>query len=150
MAMANFFSPALFKEPIMGSDNHPVREVLRDIIENSFISVEQVKTLEDFVRQDWVIDKDEAKLLLRVNHALKENHDGCVEWTSFFVTSISRLVIFDMNSPGEIDTDEGDWLAAMLDEYSVGNNSEKQMLLELQKLSSSIKGKLGDRIQPAQ
>jgi len=54
----------------MGSDNHPVREVLRDIIESSSISAEQVKTLEDFVRQDWVIDKDEAKLLLRVNHAL--------------------------------------------------------------------------------
>ncbi|MDB4640937.1 hypothetical protein OAF56_04810, partial [Pirellulaceae bacterium] len=57
------------------------------------------------------------------------------------------LIIFDMNSPGEIDAEEGDWLASMLDKYSIGNDSEKQLLTEIQKLVSSVQGKLGDRIQ---
>ncbi len=132
----------------MGSANHPVRNVLNEIFDSCSINAEQVKYLEDFVRQDWVIDKNEAEQLLRVNHALNQNDESCPEWSAFFVTSISRLIIFDMNSPGEIDADEGDWMASMLDKYSIGNKSEKQLLLEIQKLASSIKGKLSDQIQP--
>ncbi|MDA7918352.1 hypothetical protein N9Z44_03960 [Mariniblastus sp.] len=132
----------------MGSANHPVRDVLKEIFDSSSINAEQVKVLEDFVRQDWVIDKTEVEQLLRVNHSLNQNDENCPEWSAFFVASISRLIIFDMNSPGEIDMEEGDWMASMLDKYSIGNNSEKQLLLEIQKLTSSIKGKLGDRIQP--
>ncbi len=132
----------------MGSANHPVRNILKEIFFFFSINAEQVKYLEDFVRQDWVIDKTEAEQLLRVNHSLNQNDESCPEWSAFFVTSISRLIIFDMNSPGEIDEEEGDWMASMLDKYSIGNKSEKQLLLEVKKLTSSIKGKLGDRIQP--
>ena len=131
----------------MSADNHPVRNVLKEIFDSSFINAEQVKHLKDFVLQDWVIDQTEAEQLLKVNHALGQNDENCPEWSGFFVNSISRLIIFDMNSPGEIDAEEGDWLASILDKYSIGNDSEKQLLTEIQKLVSSVQGKLGDRIQ---
>ena len=63
----------------MGSANHPVRNVLKEIFDNSSINAEQVKYLEDFVRQDWVIDKTEAEQLLRVNHSLNQNDESCPE-----------------------------------------------------------------------
>ncbi len=132
----------------MGSANHPVRNVLKEILDSSSINAEQVKCLENFVRQDWVIDKTEVEQLLKVNHSLNQNDENCPEWSTFFVASISRLIIFDLNSPGEIDAEEGDWMASMLDQYSIGNKSEKQLLIDVQKLASSIQGKLGDLIQP--
>ena len=132
----------------MGSANHPVRNVLKEILDSSSINAEQVKCLEYFVRQDWVIDKTEVEQLLKVNHSLNQNDENCPEWSTFFVASISRLIIFDLNSPGEIDAEEGDWMASMLDQYSIGNKSEKQLLIDVQKLASSIQGKLGDLIQP--
>lgn len=131
----------------MGMENHPVREVLQNVVQNAAINADQVKQLEQFVREDWVIDENEAKFLFRVNKALGDNEDDCPEWTQFFVTSISRLVVMDMNTPGEIDETEGDWLAEMLDEFSIDNDSEKKLIFELQKTTSSIAGKLGQRIQ---
>ena len=131
----------------MGSENHPVREVLKQVVQDTEINADQVKELARFVKQDWVIDQDEAKFLFRVNEALGSNHDDCPEWSQFFVTSISRFVVMDMNSPGEIDEAEGNWLAEMLDEFSVDNESEKKLIYEIQKTTSSIGGTLGQRIQ---
>jgi hypothetical protein len=134
----------------MVAENHPVREVLQKIVVDKSISADQVLELEKFVGEDWVIDENEAEFLFRVNQALGSNHNDCEPWTQFFVSSISRFVVMDMNTPGEIDPLEGDWLAKMLDEFSVGNQTEQKMLLELQKCSSSIAGKLGETIQPIQ
>ena len=131
----------------MGSEDHPVREILKQVVQDTEINADQVKELERFVKQDWVIDQDEAKFLFRVNEALGSNHDDCPEWSQFFVTSISRFVVMDMNSPGEIDEAEGNWLAEMLDEFSVDNESEKKLIYEIQKTTSSIGGTLGQRIQ---
>jgi len=131
----------------VNSDNQPVRDVLKEVLADQSINAEQVRELEKFVGKDRVIGQNEAKFIFRINQALGSNHDDCVEWTQFFVTTISRFVVMDMNSPGEIDESEGDWLAGMLDEYSVGNHSEKSLLLEIQKCTTSIKGRLSERIQ---
>jgi hypothetical protein len=133
----------------MVADDHPVREVLKQVVADSAINADQVRELEKFVRQDWVIDEQEAKFLFRVNHALGQDFEDCPEWTEFFVSSIARLAVLDMNTPGQIDEAEGDWLGEMLDEYSIDNVSEKQLLAELQKTTSSIAGKIGQRIQPS-
>ena len=131
----------------MGIDNHPVREMLHKIVQEAAINADQVRELERFVKEDWVIDKDEAKLLFRINRALDDSENICSEWTQFFVASISRLVVMDMNSPGEIDESEGDWLADMMNEFSIDNESEQKLIFELQKTTSSIGGKLGSWIQ---
>ena len=131
----------------MGIDNHPVREMLQKIVQEATINADQVRELERFVKEDWVIDEDEAKLLFRINGALEGSDNICPEWTQFFVASISRLVVMDMNSPGEIDESEGNWLAEMMNEFSIDNESEQKLILELQKTTSSIGGRLGSWIQ---
>ncbi len=130
----------------MSSEKHPVRDVIEEIIGDQAINANQVQTLEKFVKADWIVDSDEAKLLFRINKALGSNHDDCPEWTEFYVATISRLVVMDMNSPGEIDESEGDWLVEMLDEYAINNLSEKKLILEIKKCTTSIKGKLSERI----
>jgi len=132
----------------MVAEDHAVREVLKKVVADAAINAEQVQELENFVRQDWVIDQDEAKFLFRVNHAIGEYDENCPQWTKFFVTSIARMVVFDMNTPGQIDTAEGDWLGEMFDEFSVGNESESALIADLKKTTSSISGKIAQRIQP--
>jgi len=133
----------------MVAEDHPVREVLKNVVADAAINADQVRELEKFVREDWIIDDREAKFLFRVNHALGDNQDDCPEWTRFFVYTIARLVVLDMNTPGQIDEAEGDWLGEMFDEYSVGNDSELALIAELQKTTTLIAGKIGQRIQPA-
>jgi hypothetical protein len=135
------------RKPKMGSENHPVREVLQKVVQDAAINADQVKELESFVNADWVIDEDEAKFLFRVNKALGDSKQVCPEWTQFFVMSISRFVVMDLNTPGEIDEAEGDWLADMMNEFSIDNESEQKLIFELQKTTSSIGGKLGKWIQ---
>ena len=131
----------------MDSENHPVREVLQQVVQDAAINADQVKELEGFVNADWVIDEDEAKFLFRVNKALGDSEHVCPEWTEFFVRSISRFVVMDLNTPGEIDEAEGDWLADMMNEFSIDNESERKLIFELRKTTSSIGGKLGTWIQ---
>ena len=131
----------------MGSENHPIREVLQKVVQDAAINADQVKKLEEFVNADWVIDEDEAKFLFRVNRALVDSEHVCPEWTEFFVTSITRFVVMDLNTPGEIDEAEGDWLADMMNEFSIDNESERKLIFELRKTTSSIGGKLGTWIQ---
>ncbi len=130
----------------MVAEDHAVREVLKKVVADSAINAQQVEALENFVRQDWVIDQNEAKFLFRVNHAVGKNDEDCPQWTQFFVTSIARLVVFDLNTPGQIDEAEGDWLAEMLDENSVGNDSELALIAEIKKNTTSVSGKIAQRL----
>ena len=129
------------------ADHQEVRDILTSVVETKIITADQVSVLEKFVRADWVIDANEAALLFKVNEALGSNHDDCPEWTSFFVTNICRLVVMDMNSPGQIDKEEGDWLEEMFSNYAVGNLSEDALIAELKKLSSSIDGAVSSRFE---
>ncbi|MEM9944296.1 MAG: hypothetical protein AAF939_22265 [Planctomycetota bacterium] len=125
-----------------------VHQILEEIVEAKAITAEQVGSLENFVRKDWVIDENEGKLLFRVNHSLggDPEEDQAPEWTKFFVTSISRLVVMDMNTPGEIDQAEGDWLGSMFDSYSVGNATEAALLKDIKQSTTSVHGKISQRI----
>ncbi len=128
-------------------ESHPVRVVLSQILSDGIINDDQVRELEQFVAEDWVVDQDEVELLFRVNQAIHLNDEACQKWSEFFVSSVGRLVVMDMNSPGQIDEEEGNWLAEMLDKYAVGNETEKQLFFDLRNTTSSIEGKLSELIQ---
>ena len=132
----------------MVSEDHPVRKVLEKIVADTKITAEQVRELENFISEDWIIDELEAEVLFRVNKALGSNEDDCPEWTEFFLRSICKLVVMEMSSPGEIDQSEGDWLGEMFEKYSVENESQEKLLFELQKSTTSIEGKIAEKIQP--
>ena len=128
-------------------DSHPVREVISQIVDSKSINPEQVDRLEKFVAEDWVIDQDEVHLLFRINQSIGPKDEDCPSWTKFFISSVSRLVVMDMNTPGQIDEAEGNLLAELLDQYATANETENQLLWDLRNTTSSIGGKLADRIQ---
>ena len=129
-------------------ETHPVRQVLTQVVTDGKITADQVDQLENFVNHDWVIDQDEVQMLFRVNHSIGTNDEECPQWTQFFISNVSRLVVMDMNTPGVIDESEGDWLAGLLDNYACGNESEQKLFFELQNTTSSIEGLLAEKLQP--
>lgn len=130
----------------MNPQKQVIREILKKVVALGKITAEEVEAIEAYIESDGVIDQSEAKLLFRINHALESNHDDCDEWTDFYVTNICRYVVMDMNTPGQIDEEEGDWLGEMFDNYSIDNVAEQTLVAEIKKTTTLIEGKIRDRI----
>lgn len=121
--------------------------ILNDILSSHKVDAAQVKALEGFVNADWVVDHEETELLFKANQALGENDEHCPEWSDFFVSSVARVVVMDMETPGEIDEQEGNWLGGLFEQYGTGNNSESRLCAEIKKTTSKIEGKAAEKLQ---
>jgi len=120
-------------------------EVLRQIDSTKKVTAADVKILSDKVNANWKIGLGEAEILFKINKSIDE---ACPEWTEFFVSSISRLIVMDMNTPGEINDSEGDWLADMFEAHAADNSTQKSLVEELRNLSGRIGGRIGEQIKP--
>ena len=120
-------------------------EVLRQIDSTKKVTAADVKVLSDKVNSNWKIGLGEAEILFKINKSVDE---ACPEWTEFFVSSISRLIVMDMNTPGEINDSEGDWLADMFEAHAADNSTQKSLVEELRNLSGRIGGRIGEQIKP--
>ncbi|MFK7736054.1 MAG: hypothetical protein AB8B50_08510 [Pirellulaceae bacterium] len=123
-----------------------VDSILNQIITTHEVDANQVAKLEGFVNSDWIVDQDETELLFKVNQAIAGNDEGCPEWSSFFVNTVTKMIVLDMETPGEIDAKEGDWIGGLFEQYSVGNLTEASLCEELKKTTSKIEGKIADRL----
>ena len=123
-------------------------EILKKIMRDGTVDSQEVDALEQMVKADWVVDRHEVELLFRVNKAVGENDEACPQWSKFFVATVTRLLIADMETPGTIDADEGDWLGKVFEENAIGNKTEKDLMFEIQNTTTSIAGKIGDLIKP--
>lgn len=130
------------------SSKNEADSILSEILSNRRVSVDQVKSLEQFVKKDWVVDRSEAELMFKINQALGDNDEDCPEWCDFFVATVTRLVVMDMESPGEIDVSEGDWLGGLFEQYSIKNSAEQRLCSEIATNTSKIEGKLASRVKP--
>jgi hypothetical protein len=128
-------------------DDMRADQILELIIADREVDIEEVRALARKLDQDWVVDHAEVELLFRVNQALGQKDISCPEWTEFFANNVSRLLIMDLDTPGEIDSTEGDWLSDTLDKYGVGNTTELELLKALRKRAAKINGRLAQRMQ---
>jgi hypothetical protein len=120
--------------------------ILHQIITTQEVDAGQVEKLEGFVNSDWIVDHDETELLFKVNQAIAGNDEGCPEWTNFFANTVTKIIVLDMETPGEIDAEEGDWIGGLFEQYSVGNQTESHLCDELRKATTRVEGKIADRL----
>lgn len=102
------------------------------------ITSDQVAALEKHLRSDWVICDAEAELLFQVNHGVKASDENCGSWQKLFAEAISRFLVFDMNTPGEISTEESQWLRQHFQSSSQLTDSEKFLLVEIKRHATSV------------
>lgn len=87
------------------------------------------------------VSREEADFLFDLNDATsgKLNHPS---WKELFVEAISKHLLEDEVSPGEIDEAEGDWLVAHIESDQQYDENEKALLANIKKSAKSITGKL--------
>lgn len=132
----------------MNDENLTPAAVLDKIQATKRIDKSDVEILSAKVDEDWKVTLKEAEVLFRINQILKDADDECPEWIEFFVGCVTRLVVMDMNTPGEIDESEGDWLADMFKNYSAGNSAQQKLVHEIQTMAAAINGRIGQQIKP--
>lgn len=85
-------------------------QILQHIIADGKVDRSEVQALEHHLESNWIIESTEADLLFQINDQVLHNKDEGAEWQAFFVEAISKFLVFDMNSPGEVTAEEAQWL----------------------------------------
>lgn len=102
------------------------------------ITTEQVAALAKHLRADWVICEAEAELLFQINAGVKSSDDNCQSWQQLFAEAISRFLVFDMNTPGEISDEESVWLQQHFKSSHSLTDSEKFLLGEIRRHAKTV------------
>ena len=123
-------------------------EILEKIMKDGTVDSQEVEALEEMVKADWIVDRHEVELLFKVNKAVGENDEDCPQWSKFFVATVTRLLVADMETPGTIDAEEGDWLGTVFESNQAGNKTEKDLMFEIQNTTTDISGKISELIKP--
>ncbi len=119
----------------------PLNEFAAAIIEDGVVDAEEVKKISERVYADKTIDREEADFLFSINDGTSgaENDPG---WQDLFVEAITKHVLEDEESPGEIDEDESDWLINRIEGDGQCDENEKALLANIKKNAKSITDKL--------
>ena len=85
------------------------KALVDDVIEDGKVDAKEVAVLRETLYADGKIDEEEANGLFKINDACSgaDNDPG---WAKLFVGAITRYVLEDDTSPGEIDEGEAKWL----------------------------------------
>ena len=93
------------------------------------------------------VDRTEADCLFDINDATTSNDGHDSSWQDFFVEAISKHVLEDEESPGEIDESEGDWLISKVEGDGEYDLNEKALLAHIKENAKDIAGKLKFKIE---
>lgn len=112
-------------------------EIVRLVHSLGKVDSNAVQALEKHLQADWIVTIDEAELLFQIDRQVGRQDDNCPAWRSLFIEAISRFVVFDMNTPGEISAEEAEWLRRHLSPGSDLTPNEVQLLKHMRKHSTS-------------
>ncbi|GHV25087.1 hypothetical protein FACS1894176_02770 [Bacteroidia bacterium] len=114
-----------------------LEELKKSILVDGTIDAAEVKQLREVLYADGVIDKDEAEFLFELNDAVsgKANHSS---WETFFVTTITKFLLDDKVSQGEIDDEEALWLLGKILKDGQLDKTEKALLNNLKSVAKNF------------
>ena len=101
--------------------------------------------LRKILYEDGVIDQDEANFLFELNDAVSgKNNDP--SWKTLVVEAISSFLLDDEKSPGEIDSDEAEWLISKIQGDGTVDDVEKALLIDIRSKAKKISPAMTDFI----
>ena len=87
------------------------------------------------------VDRAEADFLFDINDAVS-GKENAPSWKNLFVEALSKHVLEDINSPGEIDEDEAEWLINRIEGDDTYDENEKELLTNIKAHAKKIHSKL--------
>ena len=118
------------------------RQVIDQIFQDGKVEQAEVDALRARLDADWKISCEEAELLFRINDAPQESESNSDAWSAFFIDALVQFSVFDMNSPGEIESEEANWLIDQLVQHPVLDQNEEALLHAIKKQATRIDDKL--------
>jgi uncharacterized membrane protein len=109
-----------------------LEQIASKAIEQGFVDPEMVADIEKYYDAHSVICSDKANLLLNVNSAVRSDPRNCSAWAKLFAQAICRFVVFDLQSPGEVEEEESQWLEQYLAKEEGLSEAEVRLLKEIQ------------------
>jgi len=118
-----------------------LQQLKTELLADGIIDAAEVLELESVLFADGKIDSEEAEFLFEINNAVsgKANHSS---WESLFIKAISSYLLEDDNSPGEIDTEEAEWLYNKIKGDGQTDDIEKNLLNNLKQNAKSFPANL--------
>ena len=100
------------------------------------VSAKDAAVLREVIYADGVIDKEEAEALFTINDAVsgKDNDAG---WKKLFVAAVTKFVLADEVSPGEVDDDEAAYLIQKMEGDGQIDDVELATLVNITKKAKS-------------
>jgi hypothetical protein len=118
-----------------------LEQLKTELLADGIIDAAEVIELETVLFADGKIDSEEAEFLFEINNAVsgKANHSS---WETLFIKAISSYLLEDENSPGEIDTEEAEWLHNKIKGDGQIDDIEKNLLNNLKQNAKSFPANL--------
>lgn len=118
-----------------------LEQLKTELLADGIIDAAEVLELETALFADGKIDSEEAEFLFEINNAVsgKANHSS---WEILFIKAISSYLLEDENSPGEIDTEEAEWLYNKIKGDGQIDDIEKNLLNNLKQNAKSFPANL--------
>ena len=118
-----------------------LEQLKTEILADGIIDSEEVKEIKEVIYADGVIDNEEAEFLFELNDAVSGKANDA-SWEQLFIEAISSFLLEDEKSPGEIDSDEAEWLYNKIQGDGQIDDTEKNLLLALKEKATSFPSKL--------
>ncbi len=128
----------------MNADSSDARLICEQVIIDGVVSSDEVSRLSQYVDADRVVGREEAEWLLRVNAATRHNRKNCTEWPDFFISTITRFIVFDMNTSGEVASDEAAWLLGHFPAGESLSETECGLFREIRRMAPRCCASLND------
>jgi len=118
-----------------------LEQLKNELLADGIIDLAEVKEIKEILYADGVIDIEEAEFLFEINDAVsgKENDPS---WETLFIDTITKYLLEDENSPGEIDEEEANWLYKKIKGDGQIDGTEKNLLVNLKSKAKSFPSNL--------
>ena len=136
-----------------GKDKQPVTtycdtmstlsELKKSLLADGVIDAEEVKQLDALLYADGVIEKEEAEFMFELSDAVS-GKDNAPEWEDLFVKVICSFLLEDEATPGEIDSEEAEWLYNKVKGDGQVDALERKLLATIKEKAKSFPAKLAE------
>ena len=111
---------------------------LKDLIlADGIIDSDEVEKIKTVIFADGKIDSDEANFLFELNDAVSGKANAPA-WKNLMVDAITKYLLEDEKSPGEVDEEEGKWLVSKIEGDGQFDDIEKSILLNIKQKAKKI------------
>lgn len=114
-----------------------LNDLKASIIADGKIDAAEVAQIKKVIYQDGGIDTAEADFLFELNNICSGKSNDAL-WSTLFVDAICSYLLEDEKSPGEIDTNEAEWLLDKIQSDGKLDNNEKKLLEKLATTAKSM------------